>query len=156
MRGRVAGGQNTNILTFIGLSQFTFPPRQCENPALLQIVASTWYYWPFTYSDSVKCIMASHCGFYFAYSWWLMKLHGFYNYWPVRYSLLWTTWHNFCSFSNIYMYILHIFLYNLLYLSILGMNSLLNMYIINKFSHSLDYLFTVSWDLWINRNYGWF
>ena len=135
MRGRVAGGQNTNILTFIGLSQFTFPPRQCENPALLQIVASTWYYWPFTYSDSVKCIMASHCGFYFAYSWWLMKLHGFYNYWPVRYSLLWTTWHN---------------------LSILGMNSLLNMYIINKFSHSLDYLFTVSWDLWINRNYGWF
>lgn len=51
-----------HIFTVGRLSQFIFLPRRYESPVSVQMFASTWYYWPFNDSNSVKGVAASCCG----------------------------------------------------------------------------------------------
>lgn len=137
-----------HMFTFGRIPQFTLPLKGYESLVLIQILASAQYYWPFSYSNSVECSNIS--------LWFYLHIHDdwwnctpLYVYGPFEYFLLWSALNNFCPFSiECYIYLLtcNISLY------IMAISSLLDVSIVNSFSHFVDCLFTVSWNLSRNRN----
>lgn len=96
--------------TFGRLSQFILPSKSYESPASVQILASASYYWPFHYSNSIKCALASHCGLFCIFKM-SSKITHLFMCVAIRQSLLWSALNNFCPFY----WVLYIFLINFQY-----------------------------------------